>query len=239
MNKQKSNKQEAKEPGPCVEPAAGEGNLQNGDKSQKRPEKRRQSLGGFFKGLVGGFAPLLSGLLGRGCGSHLQWAPIGWTFVEEIFVEHLVCARRCAGHRERRLFSPGAHRQVQAWWGRVWSVGRARRQKRGMWREPESEDVAWPWVWEECQRRHVRGNVGSGVSLWRSAGRVVPGSGTPGAEVCWRDSTQLKCSLAGRKNSRMEEGRAGTGALLLNCGQREPGRVSTREIALSLPLGAG
>uniref|UniRef100_A0A9L0KIZ5 Brain enriched myelin associated protein 1 n=1 Tax=Equus asinus TaxID=9793 RepID=A0A9L0KIZ5_EQUAS len=51
MNKQKSNKQEAKEPGPCVEPAAGEGNLQNGDKSQKRPEKRRQSLGGFFKGL--------------------------------------------------------------------------------------------------------------------------------------------------------------------------------------------
>lgn len=79
----------------------------------------------------------------------------------------------------------------------------------------------------------------SGVSLWRSAGRVVPGSGTPGAEVCWRDSTQLKCSLAGRKNSRMEEGRAGTGASLLNCGQREPGRVSTREIALSLPLGAG
>lgn len=151
MNKQKSNKQEAKEPGPCVEPAAGEGNLQNGDKSQKRPEKRRQSLGGFFKGLVGGFAPLLSGLLGRGCGSHLQWAPIGWTFVEEIFVEHLVCARCCAGHRERRLCSPGAHRQVQAWWGRVWSVGRARRRKRGMWREPESEDMAWPWVWEECQ----------------------------------------------------------------------------------------
>ncbi|KAF3817413.1 hypothetical protein GH733_012704 [Mirounga leonina] len=54
-NKQKSNKQEAKEPVQCVEPAAGEANsLQNGDKSQKRQEKRRQSLGGFFKGLVGG-----------------------------------------------------------------------------------------------------------------------------------------------------------------------------------------
>ncbi|XP_047709609.1 breast carcinoma-amplified sequence 1 isoform X1 [Prionailurus viverrinus] len=51
-NKQKSNKQDAKEPAQCVEPAAVEVNsLQNGDKSQKRPEKRRQSLGGFFKGL--------------------------------------------------------------------------------------------------------------------------------------------------------------------------------------------
>ena len=54
-NKQKSNKQEAKEPVQCVEPAAGEANsLQNGDKSHKRQEKRRPSLGGFFKGLVGG-----------------------------------------------------------------------------------------------------------------------------------------------------------------------------------------
>ncbi|XP_046925483.1 breast carcinoma-amplified sequence 1 isoform X6 [Lynx rufus] len=51
-NKQKSNKQDAKEPAQCVEPAVVEVNsLQNGDKSQKRPEKRRQSLGGFFKGL--------------------------------------------------------------------------------------------------------------------------------------------------------------------------------------------
>ncbi|VFV42910.1 Hypothetical predicted protein [Lynx pardinus] len=51
-NKQKSNKQDAKEPAQCVEPALVEVNsLQNGDKSQKRPEKRRQSLGGFFKGL--------------------------------------------------------------------------------------------------------------------------------------------------------------------------------------------
>ncbi|KAB0384659.1 hypothetical protein FD755_006576 [Muntiacus reevesi] len=51
-NKQKGIKQEAKEPAPAVEPAAMEANsLPNGDKSQKRPEKRRQSLGGFFKGL--------------------------------------------------------------------------------------------------------------------------------------------------------------------------------------------
>ncbi|XP_020932854.1 breast carcinoma-amplified sequence 1 isoform X15 [Sus scrofa] len=51
-NKQKSNKQEAKEPAPSAEPASVEANsLPNGDKSQKRPEKRRQSLGGFFKGL--------------------------------------------------------------------------------------------------------------------------------------------------------------------------------------------
>lgn len=51
-NKQKGNKQEAKEPAPCAEPAAVEANsLQGGNKPQKRPEKRRQSLGGFFKGL--------------------------------------------------------------------------------------------------------------------------------------------------------------------------------------------
>uniref|UniRef100_A0A8C0SGZ2 Brain enriched myelin associated protein 1 n=1 Tax=Canis lupus familiaris TaxID=9615 RepID=A0A8C0SGZ2_CANLF len=51
-NKQKSTKQEAKEPVQCVEPAVVEVNsLQNGDRSQKKQEKRRQSLGGFFKGL--------------------------------------------------------------------------------------------------------------------------------------------------------------------------------------------
>ncbi|XP_057559964.1 breast carcinoma-amplified sequence 1 isoform X6 [Hippopotamus amphibius kiboko] len=51
-SKQKSSKQEVKEPAPSPEPALVEANsLQNGDKSQKRPEKRRQSLGGFFKGL--------------------------------------------------------------------------------------------------------------------------------------------------------------------------------------------
>lgn len=52
INKQKSKKQEAKEPAPCAEPVVVEVNsLQGGDKPQKRPEKRRQSLGGFFKGL--------------------------------------------------------------------------------------------------------------------------------------------------------------------------------------------
>ncbi|XP_011914361.1 PREDICTED: breast carcinoma-amplified sequence 1 isoform X1 [Cercocebus atys] len=52
MNKQKSNKQEAKEPAQCTEQATVDTNsLQNGDKLQKRPEKRQQSLGGFFKGL--------------------------------------------------------------------------------------------------------------------------------------------------------------------------------------------
>lgn len=57
-NKQRTNKQEAKEPAPCAcacaEAAGAEASaLQNGDKPPKRPEKRRQSLGGFFKGLVG------------------------------------------------------------------------------------------------------------------------------------------------------------------------------------------
>ncbi|EHB15090.1 Breast carcinoma-amplified sequence 1 [Heterocephalus glaber] len=52
VNKQKDNKQEAREPAQCAEQAVGEiSALQNGDKSQKRPEKRRQSLGGFLKGL--------------------------------------------------------------------------------------------------------------------------------------------------------------------------------------------
>nr|XP_019581619.1 PREDICTED: breast carcinoma-amplified sequence 1 isoform X5 [Rhinolophus sinicus] len=52
INKQKSKKQEAKELAPCAEPVVVEVNsLQGGDKPQKRPEKRRQSLGGFFKGL--------------------------------------------------------------------------------------------------------------------------------------------------------------------------------------------
>ncbi|XP_033042675.1 breast carcinoma-amplified sequence 1 isoform X8 [Trachypithecus francoisi] len=52
MNKQKSNKQEATEPAQCTEQATVDTNsLQNGDKFQKRPEKRQQSLGGFFKGL--------------------------------------------------------------------------------------------------------------------------------------------------------------------------------------------
>ncbi|KAM5245859.1 breast carcinoma-amplified sequence 1 [Ctenodactylus gundi] len=52
VHKQKNSTQEAKDPASCADQAAVEVNsLQNGDKSQKRPEKRRQSLGGFLKGL--------------------------------------------------------------------------------------------------------------------------------------------------------------------------------------------
>ncbi|MEJ1279146.1 breast carcinoma amplified sequence 1 [Cricetulus griseus] len=51
-NKQKSSKQEAREPMPCVQQPTVEANsLQNGDKTPKRSEKRRQPLGGFLKGL--------------------------------------------------------------------------------------------------------------------------------------------------------------------------------------------
>lgn len=55
MNKRKSSRQEAEEPARCAEQAAVQVSaLQNGDRAPKRPEKRRQSLGGFLKGLVGG-----------------------------------------------------------------------------------------------------------------------------------------------------------------------------------------
>ncbi|XP_036179368.1 breast carcinoma-amplified sequence 1 isoform X8 [Myotis myotis] len=57
-NKQRNNKQEAKEPAPCAcaEPAvavavAQANALQNGDRPQRRREKRSQSFRGFFKGL--------------------------------------------------------------------------------------------------------------------------------------------------------------------------------------------
>ncbi|CAH6776727.1 breast carcinoma-amplified sequence 1 [Phodopus roborovskii] len=51
-NKQKSSKQETREPGQCVQQPVVEANsLQNGDKTPKRSEKRRQSLGVFLKGL--------------------------------------------------------------------------------------------------------------------------------------------------------------------------------------------
>ncbi|XP_063104200.1 breast carcinoma-amplified sequence 1 isoform X8 [Cavia porcellus] len=52
MNKRKSSRQEAEEPARCAEQAAVQVSaLQNGDRAPKRPEKRRQSLGGFLKGL--------------------------------------------------------------------------------------------------------------------------------------------------------------------------------------------
>ncbi|XP_028625552.1 breast carcinoma-amplified sequence 1 isoform X2 [Grammomys surdaster] len=52
-NKQKNGKQEAREPAPCVQqqPAVEANTQQTGDKTPKRSEKRRQSLGGFLKGL--------------------------------------------------------------------------------------------------------------------------------------------------------------------------------------------
>ncbi|XP_052581659.1 breast carcinoma-amplified sequence 1 isoform X6 [Peromyscus californicus insignis] len=51
-NKQKSSKQEAREAAQCAQQPVVEANSpQSGDKPQKRSEKRRQSLGGFLKGL--------------------------------------------------------------------------------------------------------------------------------------------------------------------------------------------
>ncbi|XP_029324860.1 breast carcinoma-amplified sequence 1 isoform X5 [Mus caroli] len=51
-SKQKNGKQEAREPAPCVQPPTVEANaMQTGDKTPKKSEKRRQSLGGFLKGL--------------------------------------------------------------------------------------------------------------------------------------------------------------------------------------------
>lgn len=51
-SKQKNGKQEARELAPCVQPPTVEANaMQTGDKTPKKSEKRRQSLGGFLKGL--------------------------------------------------------------------------------------------------------------------------------------------------------------------------------------------
>ncbi|XP_037356521.1 breast carcinoma-amplified sequence 1 isoform X1 [Talpa occidentalis] len=51
VNKQKNNKQEAKEAAQCELAVVEVNSLQNGDKALKRPERQRQSLGGFLKGL--------------------------------------------------------------------------------------------------------------------------------------------------------------------------------------------
>uniref|UniRef100_A0A286ZVB0 Brain enriched myelin associated protein 1 n=1 Tax=Sus scrofa TaxID=9823 RepID=A0A286ZVB0_PIG len=101
-NKQKSNKQEAKEPAPSAEPASVEANsLPNGDKSQKRPEKRRQSLGGFFKGLVGARFTSSSWALGPGVwvltAKGTDWPGAGRTFATERESKRLLCARRVPG----------------------------------------------------------------------------------------------------------------------------------------------
>lgn len=51
-NKPKSSKPEAREPAQCAQqPVVEATSPQSGDKPQKRSEKRRQSLGGFLKGL--------------------------------------------------------------------------------------------------------------------------------------------------------------------------------------------
>ncbi|KAM6163878.1 breast carcinoma-amplified sequence 1 [Rhynchocyon petersi] len=51
-NKPKSNKQEAKEAAPAADQSVVEVNsLQNGDRSQKKPERQKQSIRGFLKGL--------------------------------------------------------------------------------------------------------------------------------------------------------------------------------------------
>ncbi|XP_036040225.1 breast carcinoma-amplified sequence 1 [Onychomys torridus] len=51
-NKQKGSKQEAREPAQCAQqPVVEVNSAQSGDKPVKRSEKRRQSLGGFLKGL--------------------------------------------------------------------------------------------------------------------------------------------------------------------------------------------
>uniref|UniRef100_A0A8C2QZ59 Breast carcinoma amplified sequence 1 n=1 Tax=Capra hircus TaxID=9925 RepID=A0A8C2QZ59_CAPHI len=114
-NKQKGDKQEAKEPAPGVEPAAAEANsLPNGDKPQKRPEKRRQSLGGFFKGLVGsrGASPL-------GAFGPRLWVPppkaTGWlaTRWPDLCQTN---PERLLGPRGRE---PGACRRVDAGAGRM------------------------------------------------------------------------------------------------------------------------
>lgn len=77
MSKHKNSKQEAKAAAQDPEQAVVDGNaLQNGDRPQKRAEKRRQSLGGFLKGLVCGSLPLHSELLDRGCDFHLPSANI-------------------------------------------------------------------------------------------------------------------------------------------------------------------
>lgn len=107
--------------------------LQGGDKPQKRPEKRRQSLGGFFKGLVGGPFPSPSWALGPGV-----WFPLRkgtdclgavGHLSNDIYGVPAVCQALCQAQRARRTWAllSGADGQVQDEW-----MGRARRQKAGM-----------------------------------------------------------------------------------------------------------
>lgn len=127
--------------------------LPNGDKSQKRPEKRRQSLGGFFKGLVGARFTSSSWALGPGVwvltAKGTDWPGAGRTFATQRESKRLLCARRVPG-AEGEVGAGVAAVQPQAgvygWgrWGRASHRGGAG-GRGGTWREPGREDVAWPW----------------------------------------------------------------------------------------------
>lgn len=102
--KQKSSKQEANEPAPRVE-APGEANsLRDGDKSQKRLEKRRPPLGGFFKGLVGGRCASSFWAFPKGTG----WPGGGWALAKHR--GPAVCQVQRARWAQALLFR--GHRQV-------------------------------------------------------------------------------------------------------------------------------
>lgn len=108
-NKQKNGKQEVREPAPCVQPPTVEANaMQTGDKTPKKSEKRRQSLGGFLKGLVSrwGVRGFFLGSWLRGVifnskvGAHRKPG-------EQMTLMHLLGTRHCSRHREQqthRLF---------------------------------------------------------------------------------------------------------------------------------------
>ena len=112
--KQKSSKPEAKETAPRAEPAPGEVNsLRDGDKPQKRLEKRRQPLGGFFKGLVGGRFASSFWAFGPG----VWWVPppkgTGWPGGGWALAKHrgpAVCRAQRARWAQASLFR--GHRQV-------------------------------------------------------------------------------------------------------------------------------
>lgn len=105
-NKQKNGKQEVREPAPCVQPQpAVEANaLQTGDKTPKRSEKRRQSLGGFLKGLVSRW-----GVSGFFLGSWLKGVVLDSKVVahqkagKQMNLVHLLGTRHCSRHREQDI----------------------------------------------------------------------------------------------------------------------------------------
>lgn len=103
-SKQKNGKPEAREPAPCVQqqPTVEANALQTGDKTPKRSEKRRQSLGGFLKGLVSrwgvrGFflgSWLRAVVFDSNVGAHQEAG-------KQTILVHLLGTRRCSRHREQ------------------------------------------------------------------------------------------------------------------------------------------